>query len=938
MERKPNPATRRLAAALAAVMALQAAVPAAQAAPIKAAPIVHTGPAGSAGAAGVGALIVPRAAAPIHLNNVSLTGSGIGSAGLRLLPLRTMVPSLSAPIRSAAPSAVVNAIPTPKLLSLPNSAIPGVRRNLGIETGKSAGQGGAEKAPTSFGVLRETSGKIAKVGVPASAGVLRKLYEASSQSDSAVDSVSNSFLGPYASRRTSPLNPGKVHAPNLFEVEESVRTSLLAASDPKPVFQAKTGDLKTARSAILSAPNGSPLNVRVTRTTEDYESLVQNRSSLPGNGVLEVLPEGSDFDIWNKNILVPLDYVVLDAHGLVTKVFPRTAPAAPGTSWRKIPILSARGSYVLALPAGRAEALGAVPGAEFAALEAPAETNPVADPASLAEAVLEGGERGLSTAVKFFRETPHDRGVMEETLDIVKVRIREARRARAPKLGRYREALSKFFDRVAGELDSQGAYEGMLSSRFPGLWLSKRHGSATRLMGLPVRLFGVFVTFFHELGHYFMGRALGLKAAKFRVFLSGSGFVSFDGKASGLKRFLIDIAGPVMGFGISLGVFALAASTAVTFWPAAAALLQLGPAAVPLTDLVTIFSAFFLAGASMIRGISELRGAHWDLVSALSNLGFKRFAWELEWRERQRVRGRFGRMGYFSLWRSMFSRPSLTPQALDAAPAEAAPFAEGLLTASRGNRGSRKSTPKKSAKPAPLARRLRADPGLDDSLRENLERLSGLLRRTNLTDEMLYWGLNPYLARRQRRFYQWLKQQVMTQGDLPLFEMIGRLKSTGYYDEATGLSLISKRRNASLWDRVSTMVHEAYHRWANLEGLPMREEGRPIQERDALIAELILWSILDGAGEARPSGDAAVHLRSMRGGHTRSILAAVERDYTGEEGRPGGKTLRRELESRLAELTALREKGFSGMKKLEAEAASEMLERRIAAIKSFLKE
>lgn len=103
MERTSNPTTRILAAALTVVLALQAAVPAAQAAPIKAAPIARTGPTGSAGAAGIGALAGPRAVTPVFLNNISLTGSGFKTGGLRLLPLRTAVPALPGPARAAAP-------------------------------------------------------------------------------------------------------------------------------------------------------------------------------------------------------------------------------------------------------------------------------------------------------------------------------------------------------------------------------------------------------------------------------------------------------------------------------------------------------------------------------------------------------------------------------------------------------------------------------------------------------------------------------------------------------------------------------------------------------------------------------------------------------------------------------------------------------------------
>lgn len=251
-----------------------------------------------------------------------------------------------------------------------------------------------------------------------------------------------------------------------------------------------------------------------------------------------------------------------------------------------------------------------------------------------------------------------------------------------------------------------------------------------------------------------------------------------------------------------------------------------------------------------------------------------------------------------------------------------------------GRRGGRVVSTERSH--SPLARRLAVDPGMDPGVREDLERLLQIVDRANPAKDEWTRGLEPALASRQRRFFQWLKQQLTAEGNLPLYELSPHFDSVGYYHEDGGLSLIHSRRNGSARERLSSMVHEAFHRWAGLSGLPMTEGGRQTQERDARISEALLAEMIEAAGEARPTGPAAADLRLIRAGKSGAILASVDAQYRGDEGRPSGERLLRQMAERLQELKHLRG-SLGGMKKRDGEAAAGMLERRIAAIEAFLR-
>jgi uncharacterized membrane protein (UPF0127 family) len=892
---------RILAPLLSALLVLQA-VPQAVYAQVKLAPaVVRTAPVGGIGAVGGATRVVPR------LPSVTLGNMTLGALTPALNSPQQLVAN---PLLNAAPQnlsgatlsgpAINAARPVQHLL--PRSVVP-LRPRIpglieGAQNSKAKGATSGRAAKTTTEALRFTAAKIKKG--QAQQFTLDALYDSSGKAAVNDAAPADAGWGALATRPSTGLR--------------------YAASDAQ---QNGTFNIGSGARAVLRSPAGEELQVQVVRTVAQQEAALEHRTELPQQGVLTAGQDVADFDIWVKNQLVPLDFVVLDDKGLVTAIFESVGPVRPETHWSKIPVLKAAGQHLLSLPVGGISRYDARVGAAFSMISAKQAVVAEQSPAQLAARVLTGEESEIRAVAEGFTGQARDDDRFEETLRELKAAGKDGR-----------GATRDFVRHIWGATETQGAYEGILSRVFPGEFF-RRFAHPMRAWALPARLLMNFFTAVHETGHALMARALGVPVERVRVFWTGSGYVRLDmAGTSRWQRVLISFAGIALEVGVAALMVALPFAVGAHGMLLTAAANAGTPEALPL--LYTALATISAASLALMRMIFAPIGAHFDFVSALSDMGFKRFAFEWGWRERLRRSGRLGRWGYYRTLLSM-----LWPWQIKATGDRSAHEEGGLTVLGMGAQASGRN--EKRVAGTKLARRLQMDFGLDDALRDDLEGLLDIVSRMPVKDPRMYPGLDPVRRARMTRFFQWLRQQLESEGNLPLFERTRSLASSGYYDEATGLSLLNIRRNGARHERLATLAHEAYHRWANINNMPMARGGRLVQEDDALIVELLLWNQIEQTprGSARLQGRMAEVLNDMRAGSANAAVAAFVDDMYGGHldslrDQPLTADLRRELSERRDELVGFRS-AAAKLKKRDKERAEQILERRIAALNDLLK-
>jgi len=124
-------------------------------------------------------------------------------------------------------------------------------------------------------------------------------------------------------------------------------------------FDREPGDYERATVTLRDA-NGTRLatvDVRIADTRPKRRVGLSDTASLaPGEGMLFVHPESGPHAYVMRDMAFPLDIVFVDANGTITTV--HHAPTEPGKSGLERTRYRGRGTYVLEVPRGYANATG----------------------------------------------------------------------------------------------------------------------------------------------------------------------------------------------------------------------------------------------------------------------------------------------------------------------------------------------------------------------------------------------------------------------------------------------------------------------------------------------------------------------------------------------------------------------------------------------------
>ncbi len=369
-------------------------------------------------------------------------------------------------------------------------------------------------------------------------------------------------------------------------------------------------------------PGGGRLEVKRLETHRDRLFGNMFMETLPAEGQLFIGGDEGEGYMWQKNTLVPWDYVVTDSKGAVTQVIAEAAPSPPRTPWGEVGIFKYTGTHVLTLPAGDAARRGLAPGVVIPELAGRVETRSVQALAALALS----GEAGLLSVLEHFENRPDDYSALEDALDLIK---RDG----------GREAVARFYDAALARPGFRyGMHEGLLSHYDLGLWAARTkpfdvyRAAARSLLFWPK-------TFVHELGHHLAFRLFGVKPRKFRVFFTGGGFVQppEDAKLRPWQEAFVSAAGPLLQFAAGLALLSLG-------MPALeAAALPAPHHALSVGECAALLLGWLYASTAVPSGAMDIPNGAWQL-------GHKRFSAEMNWRRETRM---FGGT-YFILYQMLF--------------------------------------------------------------------------------------------------------------------------------------------------------------------------------------------------------------------------------------------------------------------------------------------
>ncbi|MDX6770923.1 MAG: M50 family metallopeptidase, partial [Elusimicrobiota bacterium] len=398
------------------------------------------------------------------------------------------------------------------------------------------------------------------------------------------------------------------------------RVSREAAAPPSPV--AAPAAVETPSVAPLEAqaaaglesltmPDGGRLSAKRLETPRDRLFGNMYSETLPAEGLLFVGGEEVDGFIWQKNTLVPWDYVITDSKGAVTQVITEAPPSPPDTPWGKVGLLPYHGSHSLTLPAGEAARRGLKPGVVIPELAGRVERREV--PALAAQAM--SGESGMTAVLDHFANMPDAYSELEDLLVILR---REG----------GRDALARFYDGALSRPEfRRNFHEGTLSRFDLSLWAARTHPNRLLAVALRALIFWP-KTFVHESGHYLAYLLFGVRPRKFRVFVTGGGFVQApEGtKLRPWQQAFVSAAGPLLQLvtGLALMSAGMPAFEAVANGSAHAAL--------DAGEIVSVLLGYLYALTAVPSGSQDIPDGAWAL-------GHRRFSAEMNWR---RETGMFG--------------------------------------------------------------------------------------------------------------------------------------------------------------------------------------------------------------------------------------------------------------------------------------------------------
>jgi uncharacterized membrane protein (UPF0127 family) len=118
-------------------------------------------------------------------------------------------------------------------------------------------------------------------------------------------------------------------------------------------------------TTTIHAPKAD-LTLELARTEPQREHGLMDRSVLPPHtGMIFVFDRDETVAFWMKDTLVPLDMVFLGADGTVRRVFANVPVVSASLTDDQIPQESAKGKYVIELPAGEAARDGIAAGVKL---------------------------------------------------------------------------------------------------------------------------------------------------------------------------------------------------------------------------------------------------------------------------------------------------------------------------------------------------------------------------------------------------------------------------------------------------------------------------------------------------------------------------------------------------------------------------------------------